>query len=276
MNEKLPVFDAHVHIYPDAIAEKVVGQLGSVMRDPVSFDGTHNGLITIMHKAGIAGALNAPVATRADKVESLNNWAIARNKWPVLSFGSIHPDFNDIRGELQRIHDSGLMGIKLHPEYQEFFLDEPRMQPIWQGCVDLGLKVLLHAGNDWAFQPPCRAAPAAIARLVSQWPLLQLMAAHFGGFDLWDQVEDKLLGLPIYLDTSFAAAFMSAERFVKMVRQHGVARVIFATDAPWQDPVRALEYFRQLPFTKEEQHAILWENAATWLNLNHVPGVYYN
>ena len=271
MNQAQPVFDSHVHVYPDAIGPRVVAQLGTVMREPVSYDGTRAGLLTAMAAAGIAGALNAPVATRPDQVVSVNTWAAAHNRWPMLSLGSVHPDFPDVESELRRIRTLGLHGIKLHPEYQAFTPDEPRLEPVWRACRELGLPVLMHAGNDWGFQPPCRATPAAIARVVRAWPGLTLIAAHFGGFELWDDVERELVGLPVFLDTSFA--FDVDEQFVRMVRRHGAARVLFATDAPWQDQAATLAAFRRLPLTPDEQRAILWENAARCLNLPRLPGV---
>ena len=145
MNTSSRVFDSHVHIYPDAMAPRIVAQLGAATREPPSYDGTRAGLLEKMAAAGIAGALNAPVATRPDQVKSVNTWAASQNRWPMLSLGSIHPDFPEIATELRRIRTLGLHGVKLHPEYQAFSPDEPRLEPVWRTCRELGLTVLLHA-----------------------------------------------------------------------------------------------------------------------------------
>jgi predicted TIM-barrel fold metal-dependent hydrolase len=255
------VFDSHVHVYPDAIGPRVTAQLASCTREPACYDGTRAGLLRKMAAAGIAGALNAPVATRHDQVVSVNTWAASQNRWPMLSLGSIHPDFPDIAAELRRVRTLGLHGIKLHPEYQSFTPDEPRMEPVWRACRELALPVLIHPGNDWAFQPPGRAAPAVIARVVRAWPGLTLIAAHFGGFEMWDEVERELAGLPLFLDTSFGLGLAPDEQFLRIIRRHGVARVLFGSDAPWQDPSVTLAAIRRLPLSPEEQHAILWDNA---------------
>ncbi len=267
MNAPRRVFDSHVHVYPDAIGPRVVAQLGACVQTPASYDGTRAGLLRKMSEAGIAGALNAPVATRPDQVASVNTWAASQNRWPMLSLGSVHPDFPDVASELRRIQALGLLGIKLHPEYQAFAPDEPRLDPVWRTCRELGLPVLIHAGNDFAFEPPCRAAPAAIARVVRAWPGLTLIAAHFGGFQLWDEVERELVGLPLYIDTSFALGFAPDEQFLRIIRRHGVERMLFATDAPWQDQAASLAAFLRLPLSPDEQHAILWQNADRCLGL---------
>jgi predicted TIM-barrel fold metal-dependent hydrolase len=267
MQPGIPVFDVHTHVFPDAMAARVVQELAHGLKDPPSFDGTRAGLLRSMSAAGIAGSLNAPVATRAEQVVSINNWAARQNAWPMISFGSIHPDFPDIPGELRRLQGLGLAGIKIHPEYQAFVPDEPRLDAVWRTCRELGLIVLMHAGNDWLFPKPCRAQPAVTARVLRAWPGLTLIAAHFGGFELWDDVERELVGLPVYLDTSFTVGYAPDDQIVRMVRRHGVERVLFGTDTPWQDQSATLTAFRRLPFTPAEQEAILWQNAARLLRL---------
>lgn len=261
------IFDSHTHVFPDAIAARTVAQLGATLPIPPCGDGTRAGLLRRFSAAGIAGGLNAPVATRPDQVVSINNWAASQNRWPLLSLGTLHPDFPDLPAELRRIRELGLPGIKLHPEYQSFALEESRLEPLWRICRDLRLPVLLHAGEDWRYPPPCRATPAAIARIARAWPGLTLIAAHFGGFRLWDEVARELLGLPVFLDISFTLGFLPDERFLRMARHHGADRILFASDAPWQDPAATLAAFRRLPLTPAEQRAILWDNAAGLFDL---------
>ena len=267
MHAPFRIFDCHVHVFPDAVGPRAVARVSARLHTPASYDGTRAGLLRKMAEAGIAGALNAPVATRPDQVASINTWAAAQNVWPVLSLGSIHPGFPGIADELRRVKELGLRGVKLHPEYQAFSPDESRLDTVWRVCRELGLLVLLHTGNDWFFDPPCHASPAAVARVLRAWPGLTLIAAHFGGFQHWDEVERELVGLPLYLDTSFAAGHAPQEQFLRIARRHGVDRILFGTDAPWQDPPAVRAALLQLPLTPAEQRAILWDNAARLLGL---------
>ena len=267
MRPPCPVFDSHTHIYPDAVAPRVVAQLAAPLPNPVSYDGTRAGLLQALQRAGFAGCLNAPVATRPEQVVSINTWAAEQNVAPVVSFGSMHPDYPDVPGELRRLQKLGLRGIKMHPEYQAFAPDESRLDIVWRTCRDLGLIVLLHTGNDWLFKPPCRAAPSDIARLVRTWPGLTFIAAHFGGFQLWEEVARELAGLPLYLDTSFTIGYAPDALVVETMRRHGIDRVLFGTDAPWQDQSAALDAFLRLPLKPDEQRAVLWDNASRLLGL---------
>ena len=41
-------------------------------------------------------------------LDSINNWAASQNRWPLLSLGTLHPDFPDLPAELRRIRELGL------------------------------------------------------------------------------------------------------------------------------------------------------------------------
>jgi len=264
-----PVFDFHVHLYPDALAERVVAQLAQRFGNPPAFDGTVGGLKTDLSRAGIWGALNLPVATKPDQVESINFWAASNNNKPVFSLATVHPDTPDMRAVLTAVKAAGFKGVKLHPEYQVFTLDDPRVTSVWEACADLGLFVFLHAGGERVFTPPFHTTPSSVAGLISRYPRLTVVAAHLGGFRMWDEAEAVLVGKPLYLDLSHTLFWMPEEQIVRMVRNHGVERVVFGSDAPWQSSATVLEAFLKLPFTEYEQRRILWDNAAQLLSLSN-------
>lgn len=267
----MKIFDVHAHIYPDKIAARVLEQLtaealkgGLVGTDvpPPAYDGTRVGLLAKLASSGFTGAMNCPVATKSEQTNSINDWAALQNAWPILSMGSVHPDYPDIAGEVRRIKALGLHGIKMHPEFQQFRLDDPRVDPLWSTARELGLPVLLHTGLDFAFPPPCNAPPRAVRNLAERWPGLTVIAGHFGGWSMWDEVERELLGASVFLDLAFVPGFLQSEQLVRMIRRHGADRVLFGTDAPWLDPATVLAEFLKLPLVLGEQEKILWQNAA--------------
>ena len=258
----MKAFDMHVHIFPDKIARQTVAALGEDGNVKPTYDGSRAGLLQSMASAGIDGALNCPIATRPDQVESINRWAAAQNVWPVLSLGTVHPDCRDMPRVLQGVRESGLSGIKLHPEYQAFTLDDPRVQSVWRHCVEFDLAIVLHCGEDIAFDPPYHSAPDTIRACIERHPGLKLVATHFGSWMMWDEVETELIGKPVYLDVSFAFEYVADERLVRLSRQHGIEWVLFGTDAPWREQKADLAYFHSLPFTDAEKEQILWHNSA--------------
>ncbi|MDX9867472.1 MAG: amidohydrolase family protein [Kiritimatiellia bacterium] len=267
MNTPCPVFDFHAHLYPDALARNVVEALARRFGNPAAFDGTVDGMTRELAVSGLCGALNLPVATRPDQVRSINDWAAANNRGPVYSLATLHPDTRDIPGTLEALRAAGFRGIKLHPEYQAFRLDDPRLAPVWETCPALGLFVFLHAGGERVFTPPFHSTPSDVAALLDRYPELTLVAAHLGGFQMWDEAEERLIGRPLYLDLSHTFFWMPDTQILRMVRRHGADRILFGSDAPWQKPAAVLAAFLNLPFREAEQRKILWENAARLLRL---------
>ena len=267
MQPSCPVFDFHVHLYPDLLAGKAVGYLAQRFGNPPAFDGTVGGMTANLAESGIRGALNLPVATKPGQVDSINAWAAAKNQGPVFSLATIHPDTPDIPGTLAAAQAAGFKGVKLHAEYQDFTLDDPRVKPVWETCSALGLFVFLHAGGERVFTPPFHTTPSSVAALLARYPGLTVVAAHLGGFQMWDESEKVLIGKELYLDLSHTFFWMSEEQIVRMTRNHGADKILFGTDAPWQTPAKVLDAFRALPFTEAEQRLILWDNAARLLGL---------
>ena len=255
------VFDSHVHVFPDKIAASTVNHIAGVGGVEPSFDGTRSGLLGSMDQAGIDAALNCPIATRADQVEGINSWAIANNSWPVLSLGTMHPDFEDPVAECKRLKDEGIQGIKMHPEYQAFTLEESRTRRIWDAVQRVQMLLLLHTGADIGFPAPHRTSPETVARFQKAYPGITLVAAHLGGWHMWDRVEQHLIGSAVNLDLSFVFPCLSIEKVERLVREHGWERILFASDAPWASQQEALTRFEKLQLPGEAKACILWGNA---------------
>ena len=177
--------------------------------------------------------------------------------------------------ELERLASLGLKGIKLHPEYQGFFADSPESVAVVKKAAELGLWVLLHAGEDIGMPPPVHCAPVHSLRLCEAVPQARIILAHFGGYRQWEQVEEALPELCRYtvlLDTSFCLPNERGEwdRFARLVRGIGPERVLFGSDSPWGDQSQALaaarEFLDAYGFTPEERDAVLGGNAARILS----------
>lgn len=267
---KLQVFDFHVHLYPDALAPKAVPYLADRFGNAPAFDGTVEGMKSDLATSGVSCSLNLPVATKPEQVHSINEWArkINDENGPVYSLATVHPDTEDIPGVMRGIQAAGFKGIKLHPEYELFTLDDPRVQPIFRACDELGLFLFLHAGGERVFEPPYHTSPTSIADLLVRYPHLTVVAAHLGGFHMWDESERVLIGKNLYLDLSHCFDWVPTDgQIVRMVRNHGADKILWGTDAPWQKPAYVLQRFLEQPFTTEEQEAILWNNARRLLGL---------
>ena len=135
------LIDFHTHCYPEKVVAKALSAVQGRL-EPAT-DGTRDGLIASMREAGIDYSLALGLVTNPANSLGVNRWAAEQNRAPVFFTGSIHPDDPDPETTLDFIADSGLKGIKLHPEYQRFEFSEERLFPLWERCCELGLFVVL-------------------------------------------------------------------------------------------------------------------------------------
>jgi predicted TIM-barrel fold metal-dependent hydrolase len=166
-----------------------------------------------------------------------------------------------------QLYRSGIKGIKFHPEYQEFYVDDPKMFPIYQKAAGLGLVMIFHAGRDLGFEPPYHCIPDRMRNVVREFPHAKIVAAHMGGYDYWDEVEKYLVGEPLYFDTSFSLQGMGREQFMRIGERHGFDKLLFATDSPWGEQSEELNRLRRLALPDDVLNAVLGGNAAKLLGL---------
>ena len=261
-----PVVDSHVHLYPDSLALKVTPALASRFGNAPAFDGTVGGCIAKNATSGIWASLNLPVATKPDSVAGTNrfwaDYAPTRAKGGVLSLASFHPQVEDKAAEVARIAEAGFTGIKFHPEYQLFRFNDAAMDDAWAAMSEFGLVAYLHAGGERVFNPPYHSTPSDIATLQLRFPKLKIVAAHLGGFGMWNESEASLVGTSVYLDLSHTFFWMSDAQILRMIKAHGAGRILFGSDAPWQDPGEVLEAFLKLPLSEQERREICYKNAS--------------
>lgn len=265
------VIDFHTHVFPDKIAERTIRMLSQKAGIPAHSDGSVQGLRDVLQAAGISLGVVLPVLTRPEQFASVTRFALELNQkmevegaeggTRLLSFGGIHPDTPDYKGELKQLSDSGFLGIKLHPDYQNVFFDDIRYLRIIEYAAELGLIVVTHAGIDIGFPEPVHCTPQRALRVLRQIKPDKLVLAHCGGFGLWEEVLGNLAGEPVYLDTAYSMGHIPEELFLKLCRTHGTERLLFATDCPWGNPAKDLETFLSMPLGDEEKERILYRNA---------------
>lgn len=264
------VIDFHTHIFPDKIAERTVAKLESVGSIKAFTDGTLSGLKSSMKDNHIDLSVVLPVVTKPEQFDSVNSFAAEiTGKEGIISFGGIHPDMEDYKEKLNEIMRLGLKGIKLHPDYQVTYIDDPKMVRIIHYATEIGLIVLIHAGLDIGLPDPIHCPPDKSAVMLAQIDKqdAKIILAHTGGYNQWDEVEEFLVGKNIYLDTAYSLGHIKDEQFIRIVKNHGADRIVFATDSPWGGQKETFDYLQKLDLSKEELERILHINAEELLGL---------
>ena len=264
-----PAIDIHTHAFPDALAERAIDALEKDCPWQAVGDGTVAGLVASMDAAGVAKSAVLTIATRSGQAEGILRWCEAIRSDRILPFPSVHPDAPHAERWIERIAAGGFKGIKLHPMFQRFAIDEPRVDRLYAACRDAGLVIAFHCGCDITFPPDDdRASAERLARMLGRTPRLRVIASHMGGWRAWDEAERYLVGRPdLWLETSFSLDSLGPERALRMIRDHGVERVMFGTDWPWRRQDADLEMLGALGLTDEELQAVRGGNAAKLLGV---------
>lgn len=269
------IIDFHTHAFPERIAartiEALIANTARICDYPMrsSTDGTARGLLEVEKCAGVDLAVVLPIVTNPKQTETVNRVAKETNeaKCGLYSFGSLHPADSDALMWVDRLAREGFKGIKLHPEFQNVYADSDEVIAICRRAAKYGMTVVFHAGRDIGFPPPVKTSPDMLLRIIDRAPDLKLVAAHLGGWRMWDEVAAKLVGTPIYFDTAFVSDFIDKALMRDIINAHGADKILFGSDAPWEDPRATLEFLRSLNIDSEDLKKICGTNAAGLLGI---------
>lgn len=258
------IVDFHTHTFPDKIAAKTIAFLSEKGGIRPYRDGTLGSLYETMKSSGVDYSVVLPVATLAKQEKTINALSAELNgKNNVFFAGAIHPDCEDVEGTLDYIKEIGLFGIKLHPDYQGVHFDDPRYIHIMREAARRGLYIVTHAGIDVGYRDHVHCTPGMILRVLHNLSGIvdnKLILAHMGGYELPDEVLQKLVGKPVYMDTA-AVLKLYPEKCRQIIEKHGTDRILFATDSPWESQKDFIEIIKGFGFSKEDEDKIFYKNA---------------
>ncbi len=268
------IIDFHTHVFPDKIAQSTINALANSSSTIPHTDGTVNGMICALERANADIAVALPVLTKASQFDSVTRFVIEINKEyadkdkKIISFGGMHPDCEDVDGKLAYLKNVGIQGIKIHPDYQQTYIDDPKYINIIKCAKKYDLIVVTHSGVDDGYKDsPVRCTPDRILNLLKQVDYNKIVLGHFGAHRLWEETFEKLAGLDLYFDTAFTFNDINKDLFLKILEKHGEDKVLFATDCPWRDIKDDFLILKSFGLNKATEDKILYKNALKLLNL---------
>lgn len=260
------IIDFHTHIYPEAIARKAADNVRAFY-DGLGNDAVDGKVQTLLERSDIAGISEfavLPVATKPERTRHINDFIIRESAAQprFYGFGTVHADMEGLMEEVAYIKENGLHGIKIHPDYQTFAIDDPRMFPVYEE-IQGNMPIIFHMGDlryDYSH-------PAKLRHILELFPDLQVVAAHFGGYQMRDTAREVLTDTRCLFDTSSSLMFMEPGVGEEFIRHYGADRFLYGSDFPMWDPVIELERFLKLDLTDDEKEQIFWKTAAELLRV---------
>lgn len=259
------IVDFHTHAFPDALAARAMEALHKECDIKSFLDGRISSLLASMDRAGIDKSVICSIATKPSQFDPILAWSQEIVSERLIPFPSYHPSDPRWAERISAIKKAGFKGIKFHPYYQEFDLDEKRMFPQYEMIAAEGLIVVMHTGFDVSFSRIRRADPLKIRGVLERFPSLKLVTTHLGAWDDWDEVERHLIGRKIYMELSFSLDRITREKAVSMISRHPAQCVLFGSDSPWTDQAATLSLLQGLGLGEEIVRRILRDNALALL-----------
>lgn len=261
----MKLIDFHCHAFPENIVTKAVNAIGDYYKIPMQEDGTLETLRAFLDEDKDRKVVLLATATVPRQVISINTWMSGILSDRVFGYASIHPDFEDCAGEIERVISLGYKGLKIHPEFQDFAIDDKNAYKIYE-AAEGRLPILFHMGD----QKSDYSSPDRLLNIIKDFPNLTIIGAHFGGYHVWDESYAKLLDKDVYFDTSSSLMFISPERALQFIRNHGVERILFGSDFPMWSFGPEMERFNKIPLTETERELILFKNAEKLLGIEKI------
>ncbi|HOT72637.1 MAG TPA: TatD family hydrolase [Anaerohalosphaeraceae bacterium] len=262
---KRRIIDFHTHAFPDFLADRAMAQLHSECDIQSYLDGRVSSLLRSMDEAGIEKSVLCNIATRPSQFDSILEWSCRIRSERIIPLPSVHPDAPNLPDKIGLIAEKGFIGVKMHPYYQSMVIDEPRHDLLYKSIIENDLILVLHTGYDIAFPREERANPKQILHVLDRFGELKLITTHMGAWYQWDEVEQHLLGKPIYIETSVSLEYMGAEKMKRMLENHNPDYLLFGTDSPWDDQKKAVISIENLISDETLKRKIFYENAARLL-----------
>lgn len=260
------IIDFHTHCFPEKIADRAMDTLSHAGAMLPTREGTKEGLIRAMDEDGIDISVVLQIATNKKQQRAVNDYAISIQDERIIAFGSVHPDAPDAIDELERISSMGIRGVKFHPEYQNFFVDDVKMKPIYKKISELKMITVFHAGEDIGYRGPYHCMPEHLERAL-QWFSSPVVAAHWGGHNAGEEVIKRLCGRDIYFDIAFGYGTVAKPVAQKIIELHGADKILFGSDSPWHRAKWEKTMVEFLDLSEQDKEKIYYKNAKKLLNL---------
>jgi predicted TIM-barrel fold metal-dependent hydrolase len=265
LTAEFEIIDAHTHIYPEKIAAKAAESIGNFYEMTARYsEGSVAKLLSVGKEYGITGFLVCSVATIPEQVPSINAYIASQcAEHPEFTgFGALHPATEDPAAAIKQILSLGLRGIKIHPDFQRFHIDDRSVYPIYEAAQGV-LPILIHMGDaryDYS-------RPRRLKTVLDDFPNLTVIAAHLGGWEVWDEAREYLRHDNVRFDTCSSFQVLSTEQATNQILSLGADKCFFGTDYPVWDCGKELELFFKLNLTRKQREMILAKNFKDFFSL---------
>jgi len=259
------IIDTHAHIFPDKIANIASAKIGEFYSLPMLHNGSVRALLEICQANNIEKTIVSSCATKAEQVKSINKFIYASVQHPKLAgLATLHPEQSpaEIDASIAFALEHNLIGIKLHPDFQQFNINSPQVENLYSALEGV-LPILFHIGDETRDY----SHPRRLIKMLKRYPKLQVIAAHLGGYTKWDEVALYADANNCFYDCSSALCFVDKDKGTKLIEFLGEDKVMFGSDYPMSNAGREIDCLLQLGLSSNTLEKIFYTNAQKFYGL---------
>jgi predicted TIM-barrel fold metal-dependent hydrolase len=279
------IIDYHQHLYsPVAGPISIAGWKGVTADELIHLmDEAHISRAVILSTAySLANPHKPPVPNERVAVRNDNDWTSAQVAlYPdrLIGFCSVNPLKPYAVDEINRCaKDPNLRtGLKLHFGNSDVNIDNAvhlaQLKRVFRAANRNRMAILVHAHANVNFNRPygSREARVFLDQLLPVTPDITVVLAHMAGAGDFDEsaqqasavyaeaiVRDDPRVRNLYFDACISAVDAEAPLLAQRIREIGVSRIFYGSDAPIEGnfPADALARWHKLPLTAEEFRSI--------------------
>jgi predicted TIM-barrel fold metal-dependent hydrolase len=257
----MTVIDAHVHMGPG---------LANHAAPPLLAAETAEQTIEIFDSSGIdMGCTFAPLIEGGDfddyEYEKSNRFIYeASRRYPdrIIGYARVNPNLGvQALDEMKRCHDEyGFRGLKLHPDWEYFYMHGPTVRPVLDRAAEYGWPVIFHSGY-YPLSQPTLAFP-----LADSYPTVNFILAHLSYRHTADAIVVAERCSNVYLEPSGNA---TATAIAEVLARLGPGKLLYGSDLPYTEPRDVMDKIRLQPgITPAALEQIFGGNLARLLGLD--------
>ena len=172
----------------------------------------------------------------------------------------------------EAVNDMGVVGAHLYPHWCELPPDHAKYYPYYAKCCELDIPIMMQVGHNLIYSRnrrlPSVGKPIYLDQVAIDFPELKLIGIHIG--IPW---TEEMISMCWKHENVFTAGDAYApkywpEAFVHYANSYGRNKVMFGTDWPVIDPIRAVKEVEDLGFREEAKKLIMRDNALKVFNLS--------
>tara|TARA_B100000809_G_scaffold82854_1_gene81235 strand:+ start:1021 stop:1878 length:858 start_codon:yes stop_codon:yes gene_type:complete len=234
-----------------------------------------------MNQAGIERSLL--IAVRAGDIRVPESFEIPYER--VYDICSQNPDrFSGLAGvdpfrgmeglnDLETaVKEYGFVGAHLYPHWCELPPNHRKYYPYYAKCCELGIPIMMQVGHNLIYSKnrrlPSVGKPIYLDQVAIDFPELKLIGIHIGIPWTEEMISMCWKHENIYTAGDAYAPKYWPEAFIHYANSYGKHKVMFGTDWPVIDPIRAVDEFNNLNFKDSSKELVLRENAMRVFNLD--------